>query len=253
MHHGELAVSYTHLVIYAGLENQSTKFDVYVSDSAGTVYSESNRIAHNVECTSQKVEVPVNKEISCVVFVITDYTGSAHITEFDMTGLDKKIEIKPIVWPAVPDSGNILADAEASKIIAPGGDYMGSKKFEYKLMDGQTETDLSVLTDGKIDMHYDVWSLTENDRPGVLYDLGAYYDITHLHAWAGAFNSEIIINNGYKIYASENLADLFKTENLVFDLSLIHIYTPKSRPTEALKIRKRQILLTVKWVRSGKT
>ena len=205
------------IVIYAGLENQSTKFDVYVSDSAGTVYSESNRIAHNVECTSQKVEVPVNKEISCVVFVITDYTGSAHITEFDMTGLDKKIEIKPIVWPAVPDSGNILADAEASKIIAPGGDYMGSKKFEYKLMDGQTETDLSVLTDGKIDMHYDVWSLTENDRPGVLYDLGAYYDITHLHAWAGAFDSEIIINNGYKIYASENLADLFKTENLVFD------------------------------------
>ena len=233
------------IVIYAGLENQPTKLDVYVSDSAGTVYSESNRIANNVECASEKVEIPVNKEISCVMFVITGYTGSAHITEFDMTGSDEKIEIEPIVWPAVPDSENILINAEASKIIAPGGDYMGSKEFEYKLMDGQTETDLSVLTDGKIDMHYDVWSLTENDRPGVLYDLGAYYDITHLHAWAGAFNSEIIVNNGYKIYASENLADLFKTANLVFDYSNPRDTTNEAGAEVSLKrIRYVAFLLT---------
>ena len=233
------------IVIYAGLENQPTKLDVYVSDSAGTVYSESNRIANNVECASEKVEIPVNKEISCVMFVITGYTGSAHITEFDMTGSDEKIEIEPIVWPEVPDSENILINAEASKIIAPGGDYMGSKEFEYKLMDGQTETDLSVLTDGKIDMHYDVWSLTENDRPGVLYDLGAYYDITHLHAWAGAFNSEIIVNNGYKIYASENLADLFKTANLVFDYSNPRDTTNEAGAEVSLKrIRYVAFLLT---------
>lgn len=205
------------VVIYAGLEENATVMDVYASDSVGTLYSPQSRIATGVKCTSNRVEIPLGKQISCVAFVITGYTDSAHVAEFDLIGAEKPVIKEEITWPEVPSGESLLKNAEVFKIIAPGGDFNGTKEFEYKLMEQQTEVDLSVLTDGKTDIHYDVWNLTEKDRPGVLYDLGAYYDISHFHAWAGADGSELIVNNGFKIYASESLADLYKKNNLVFD------------------------------------
>lgn len=216
----KLDASYTaeKLVVYAGLSSTNpTKLDVYAADSVGSLYNEDNKVADGIICVGDRIEIPLGKEISCLAFVITDYVGSAHVIEFDVVADDKPVVKEPIVWPQAPSDKNLLVDAVASKIIAPGGDFKGTKEFEYRLMEQNKEVSMGVLTDGSIEYHYDVWNLTEKDRPGVLYDLGAYYDLSHLHAWAGANESELIVNNGYKIYASENLADLYKDENLVFD------------------------------------
>lgn len=219
------------VVVYAGLgSDYPTTLDIYASDSVGTLYSSDSRVAQGIVCKGDRIEIPVDKQISCVAFVITDYEGLAHIKEFDLIGNDKPVIKEPIVWPQAPSGKNLLVDATASKIIAPGGDFKGTKEFEYRLMEQNNEVKLSVLTDGILNSHYDVWNLTEKDRPGVLYDLGAYYDLSHIHAWAGAYGSELIVNNGYKIYASENLADLYKNDNLVFD------YTNKDDTTNEVGV-----------------
>lgn len=204
------------VVVAAGLSAENpTTIDVYAADSVGTLYNEENRIAKGIKCVGSKIEIPVDKQVSCVAFVITDYVGSAHVAEFDLIGEDKPVVKEEITWPSAPESGNLLTGATGYKVIAPGGDFKGSKEFEYKLMEQKDEVTVDVLIDNKFDIHYDVWNLAENDRPGVMYDLGGYYDLTHLHAWAGAQGSELIVNNGFRIYAAESLADLYKEENLV--------------------------------------
>lgn len=203
-------------LIYAGQSGNTAYFDVYVSESPTTLYSLENRVATNVACSGQGVEVPIGKELQYIAFIITGYTGSAHIAEFDLVGSEEKIEVDPIVWPSVPAGDNLLSSATPSKIIAPGGDYNGTKEFDYGFMDGQTASDLKYLTDGDLSKHFDIWSLAGNDKPGVLYDLGAYYDISHLHIWAGAANSGLLVVNGFRIYASDSLSTLYREENLVF-------------------------------------
>lgn len=206
-------------VIYAGNETNLVTFDVYAAETMASVFEESNLVASGVACQGGKASVAVNKLASYVAFVITGYQNSgdsAHIAEFDLTGSDEAIVIEPITWPAVPDGVNLLKNASASEIIAPGGDFKSSKEYDYRFMDYKTETDLSKLTDGNLETHYDIWSLTEYDKPGVLYDLGAYYDLSHVHAWAGVINSQIYTVNGYRIYASDSLEDLYKDKNLIF-------------------------------------
>lgn len=208
--------------ITAGLAAYTTKITIYASDSMEKLYDKDSIVAENISCSGQTVVLPVGREIRYIAFIVTDYDrgcNTAHIAEFDIVGSKDAVIIEPIVWPQAPAGDNILKNAAAAKIIAPGGDYKGTKEFEYRLMDQQTEVQLATLTDGSLEKHYDVWSLSEKDRPGVLYDLGAYYDLTHLHAWAGAYGSQLIVNNGYKIYASENLSDLYKDGNLVLDYS----------------------------------
>lgn len=203
-------------IIYAGQPGNTNYFDVYASDSPTNLYDLKNRVATGVACSGQGVEVPVGKNVKYVAFIITGYTGSAHIAEFDLVASEVKQEIEPIVWPDAPNGTNLLKLAAASKIIAPGGDYNGTKEFDYGFMDGQTASDLKYLTDGDLSKHYDIWSLGGNDKPGVLYDLGRYYDISHLHAWAGAYGSELLVVNGFRVYASDSLSTLYRKENMVF-------------------------------------
>ncbi|MBR4761401.1 MAG: hypothetical protein IK086_02035, partial [Clostridia bacterium] len=205
--------------ITAGTSENPVTFDVYASDSIGTLFANDSKVASAVECGGSEVKVNISKQISCVAFVVTNYNGSAMISEFDLSGDDKAIEKETVTWPEAPNTGNILKNATAKEIIAPNGDYSGSKEYDYRFMDEQTETSLSKLTDGNLEKHYDIWSLTPKDKPGVLYELDKYYDLTHLHAWAGAYGSELITNYGYKVYASDNAETLFKTKNLVFTYS----------------------------------
>ena len=206
-------------------ENGAVKFDVYAAKSFGRLFDENSLVASGVQCKGTTVEIPINAKVGAVAFIVTDYNyvgnNIIRIAEFDLSGSDEAITTDKITWPAAPDSKNILKNAEARKIIAPGGDYSSIREYEYRLMDEQTEVDLSKLTNGNIEKHYDIWSLTETDKPGVLYLLDKNYDISHIHAWAGAYGSELIVNYGYKVYASENIGDLYKEENLVFDYSNI--------------------------------
>ena len=233
------------ILIWAGNKDSVTKLDIYASDSVGTLYSKENKVGSNIECKGSKKTITIKKQISCIAFVITGYNITAHVAEFDLKGSEKAVAKEEIKWPETPNGNNILKNAKASKIIAPGGDFKGSKEFEYRLMSQQDEVKLSVLTDDDLKNHYDVWNLTENDRPGVLYDLGAYYDITHLHAWAGAFESELIVNNGFKIYACENISELFKNENLILDYTNIKDTTNEAAINVSLgRIRYVAFLLT---------
>ncbi|MBO4432335.1 MAG: hypothetical protein J5852_02260, partial [Clostridia bacterium] len=204
-------------------EKGAVKFDVYAAESFGRLFDESSLVASGVECKGKTVEIPINGKVGAVAFIITDYNyvdnNIIKIAEFDLSGSDKAIAVEKITWPDAPDSKNILKNAKATKIIAPNGDYLGSKEYEYRFMDEQTEVDLSKLTDDDIEKHYDIWSLTEKDKPGVMYELDKYYDVSHLHAWAGAYGSELIVNYGYKVYASDSAETLFKTKNLVFTYS----------------------------------
>lgn len=203
-------------VIYAGTRDNPIKIDVYASDSAAKLYL--NKIAESTVCSGGKVSVPVNCKARYIAFIVTEYImgSSIQIAEFDLTGSDDPISVEKIEWPASPKTDNILKNAKATEIIAPGGDYPGTKEYDYRFMDQNTETDLSKLVDGVYDKHYDIWGLSETDKPGVLYELDGYYDLTHIHAFAGAAGSEFIVNNGFKVYASENRSNLFKTSSLVF-------------------------------------
>ncbi len=208
--------------IVAGLPDYTTVLTVYASDSLGKLYDEASIVASNVACNGWQVSIDVDVNVMFIAFVIVDYDRScntAHIAEFDLKGSDTPFEKPEITWPGVPAGENILKSAEAHAVIAPGGDYAGTKEFEYRLMEQQMQVGLNVLTDGDLEKHYDVWNLSESDKPGVLYVLNAYYDIKHLHAWAGAYGSELIVNNGFKIYASDSLSTLYKKESLVLDYS----------------------------------
>lgn len=210
--------------ITAGTENagDSVTFDVYAAESVGKLFMSESKIKSGVKCSGTTVKVTVGRQVGAVAFVITDYNRSsdtAMIAEFDLSGSEKAIEKETITWPKAPAGENILKGAVAKEIIAPNGDYSGSKEYDYRFMDVQTETDLLKLTDGDITKHYDIWSLTEKDKPGVLYELNKYYDLSHIHGWAGAYESELITNFGYKVYASDSIETLFKTKNLVFTYS----------------------------------
>ncbi len=122
-------------------------------------------------------------------------------------------------WPAAPSGNNLLESAAASTILAPGGDFAGGKEQQYSFMNVQDAADLSVLTDGDLTLHYDAYGFGENDKPGILYDLGAYYDISQIRGWAGIYNSADYCVYGYRVYASDNLADLYKSDSLVFNYS----------------------------------
>ncbi|MBQ9480729.1 MAG: hypothetical protein IJU84_01030, partial [Clostridia bacterium] len=205
--------------ITAGTAETPVTFDVYASDAVGTLFGEGNLVKSGVVCKGDTVKVEVNRLVSCVAFIITKYdlaSNTAMISEFDLSGSEKAVEKEVIKWPAVPSGENILKKAVAKEIIAPNGDFSGTKEYDYRFLDMQTESDLSILTDGDSVKHYDIWSLTEKDKPGVLYELDAYYDLTHLHGWAGVFESELLTNFGYKVYAADNAETLFKSKNLVF-------------------------------------
>ncbi len=209
--------------VTAGIEGAPVMIDVYASDSIATLYNDANRVATKLNCVGDTLTVDVNKNVQFVTFVISGYDESVgnvcKIAEFDLTGNDTPIKGQEIVWPKVPDGENIFKSATPSKIIAPGGDYNSTKEFDYGFMDGQDKSDLKYLTDGDIEKHFDVWSLAQNDKPGILYTLDGYYDITHIHAWAGAFNSQLLAINGYRVYASDSLQKLYTEDNLIFSYS----------------------------------
>ena len=194
--------------------------EVYASDSITTLHDAASYVG-KVSCSGGKTEIAIGRQISYVSFLISGYTAgsSAHLMELDLTGSDTAVVKEPIVWPAMPAGENLLKNAAATKIIAPNGDFAGTKEYTYGLMDSRSPVELSVLTDGDLQKHFDVWSLTNTDKPGVLYDLGAYYDISHLHVWAGADGSQFLVVNGYRIYASDSLQELYKTKNLVASYS----------------------------------
>ena len=206
--------------IIAGDSARTVKITVYASDSVGTLFKEENRL-QTVSCKGKTVTVKVGKEISAIAFIIVGYDMSscATVAEFDLVGNDTPVKRKVFSWPKAPAGQNLLTSAKPSEIIAPGGDFLSAKDYDYRFMDGNDETSLAKLTDGDLSHHYDIWSLTPTDKPGVLYDLGAYYDLTHLHAFAGAAGSELITNFGYRIYASSSLETLFKTASLVASYS----------------------------------
>ena len=188
----------------------------------GTLFGEASLAKKGIVCKGKEVKVKISRQISCVAFIITKYdlaSNTAMICEFDLKGSEKAIEKEVIKWPDVPKGTNILKKATAKEIIAPNGDFSGAKEYDYRFMDEQKETTLSKLTDGNFEKHYDIWSLTEKDKPGVLYELDAYYDLSHIHGWAGAYRSELITNFGYKVYAADNIEMLYKTKNLVFSYS----------------------------------
>lgn len=203
-------------VIYGGTGTEAVKIDIYASETAGNLYS--SRIETNINCSGEKVTVKIGKKAKYLAFIVTDYNEgtSIQLAEFDVTGDGNPVKVEKIEWPKAPAAGNILKSAKATKIIAPGGDYLGSKEYDYGFMDADKKDDLSRLTDGNYGKHYDIWSLTAADKPGVMYELDAYYDISHIHAFAGAADSALIVNNGYKVYASEKLSDLYKTKSLVY-------------------------------------
>ena len=210
--------------ITAGTANagDSVTFDVYAAESVGKLFLGESKVKSGVKCSGETVKITVGRHVGAVAFVITDYnrtSDTAMIAEFDLSGSEKAIEKETITWPKTPAGENILKGAVTKEIIAPNGDYSGSKEYDYRFMDAQTETDLSKLTDGDLTKHYDIWSLTEKDKPGVLYELNKYYDLSHIHGWAGAYGSELITNFGYKVYASDSIETLFKTKNLVFTYS----------------------------------
>ena len=210
--------------ITAGTSNagDSVTFDVYAAESVGKLFLDESKVKSGVKCSGETVKIAVGRQVGAVAFVITNYnraSDTAMISEFDLSGSEKAIVKEKITWPSVPAGENVLKGAAAKEIIAPNGDYAGSKEYDYRFMDAQTETDLSKLTDGDLTKHYDIWSLTEKDKPGVLYELNKYYDLTHIHGWAGAYDTELITNFGYKVYASDNVETLFKTKNLVFTYS----------------------------------
>ena len=189
--------------------------EVYASDAISTLHNKSSYVG-KISCGSEN-EIKIGRQIKYVTFLISGYTPgtSAMLSELDLTGSDTAVIKEEITWPAAPDGENILKNADAEKIIAPGGDFAGTKEYDYGFMDAQTPAALSALTDGDLKKHYDVWGISEKDKPGVVYDLGAYYDISHLHAWAGADGSQFLIINGYRIYASDSLQTLYKSKSLV--------------------------------------
>ena len=207
-------------IIYAGTPTNKVKFDVYAATVSGTaIYSEQYRVAKGVVCDGSKVEIKVGKDAVNIAFVMVGYTGTGNtvsVAEFDLTGASKPSAEISFSWPSVPKSQNLLKKVAPIKIVAPGGDYKSTKEYEYRFMDYKTETDLSKLVDDDLSKHYDIWSLAKNDKPGVLYDLGAFYDLSHLHAWAGVIDSELYTVNGYRIYASDSLSTLYKEKNIVF-------------------------------------
>ncbi|MBR4073745.1 MAG: hypothetical protein IKK24_07360, partial [Clostridia bacterium] len=207
-------------VIYAGNSSHSVTVDVYAAKIGGpALYQESNLVGKGIVCSGGKVTVDIGFEITEIAFIFTDYNKAGNtlqIAEFDLTGSDVEIPKEEFKWPEVPDGKNILKNATAFEIIAPGGDFRSSKEYDYGFMDYKTETKLDKLVDGNTEQHYDIWSLRDGDKPGVLYDLGAYYDITHLHAWAGVFESDLYLVNGYRMYASDSLSTLYQDENAVF-------------------------------------
>ncbi|HIW72828.1 MAG TPA: DUF4886 domain-containing protein [Firmicutes bacterium] len=166
------------------------------------------------------------REFAAYGSLSADQTGPAEPEDPDVP---EQPEVNPDAyvhdWPAAPSGDNLLAGATATTILAPGGDFAGGKEQQYSFMNGQNAADLSVLTDGDLTMHYDAYGFGENDKPGILYDLGGYYDISHIRGWAGIYDEDIsdlvrtYYNYGYRVYASDNLADLYKAESLVFNYS----------------------------------
>ena len=227
---------------WAGIYNASAYcingYRVYASELREDLFKDESRVfeyskANDVSSMfAYEPDAALGKIRYIAIFVTDTRDGGWRLREFaaygtksaDQTGpSEPEVPDKPDTyykeWPAAPSGDNLFAGADASTILAPGGDFLASKEQAYSFMNGSDPADLSVLTDGDLTLHYDAYGFGENDKPGILYDLGGYYDLSHIRGYAGIYNSENYRVYGYRVYASDNLADLYKTDSLVFEYS----------------------------------
>ena len=203
--------------------------DLFKDGSLVFEYSKANDVS---SMFAYEPDAALGKIRYIAIFVTDTRDGGWRLREFaaygtksaDQTGpSEPEVPDKPDTyykeWPAAPSGDNLFAGADASTILAPGGDFLASKEQAYSFMNGSDPADLSVLTDGDLTLHYDAYGFGDNDKPGILYDLGGYYDLSHIRGYAGIYNSENYRVYGYRVYASDNLADLYKTDSLVFEYS----------------------------------
>ena len=232
----------SHIRGWAGIYNASAYcingYRVYASELREDLFKEESLVfsySNDKDVSSMFAYEPdeaLGKIRYIAIFLTDSRDGGWRLREFaaygtksaDQTGpSEPEVPDKPDTyykeWPEAPSGDNLFAGAQASTILAPGGDFLAAKEQAYPFMNGSTPAGLSVLIDGDLTLHYDAYGFGENDKPGILYDLGGYYDLSHIRGWAGIYNSENYRVYGYRVYASDNLADLYKTGSLVFEYS----------------------------------
>ena len=240
----DLGVYYdvSHIRGWAGIYNASAYcingYRVYASELREDLFKEESLVfsySNDKDVSSMFAYEPdeaLGKIRYIAIFLTDSRDGGWRLREFaaygtksaDQTGpSEPEVPDKPDTyykeWPEAPSGDNLFAGAQASTILAPGGDFLAAKEQAYPFMNGSTPAGLSVLIDGDLTLHYDAYGFGSNDKPGILYDLGGYYDLSHIRGWAGIYNSENYRVYGYRVYASDNLADLYKTGSLVFEYS----------------------------------
>ena len=232
----------SHIRGWAGIYNASAYcingYRVYASELREDLFKEESLVfsySNDKDVSSMFAYEPdeaLGKIRYIAIFLTDSRDGGWRLREFaaygtksaDQTGpSEPEVPDKPDTyykeWPEAPSGDNLFAGAQASTILAPGGDFLAAKEQAYPFMNGSTPAGLSVLIDGDLTLHYDAYGFGSNDKPGILYDLGGYYDLSHIRGWAGIYNSENYRVYGYRVYASDNLADLYKTGSLVFEYS----------------------------------
>lgn len=75
---------------------------------------------------------------------------------------------------------------------------------------------LDKLTDGDRETHIDFWGgLNDYDQRGVLYDLGAFYDVSQLRMYLVAQRNTAV--TGVRMYASDSMRTLYQKSSLLYN------------------------------------
>ena len=235
---GDLSVP--NLIVYAGKELDTLVQDANrLYEKTDNTYEETGEAAANVGSSGFSLEDSVEARYVLLFFNSNTATEDdwCRVTELevyiDATGV--KLPEKPKdddpyveVWPQAPAGDSILraakeegaaqkGDMTVVPLKAAGRQYAATQVFYYQsASQASGGFTYDVFSDGDTDMHYDLWSANSGDAVGMLYDLGAYYDLSHVHMFAGLKGVPDYSVNGYRVYASATKADLYREQSLIY-------------------------------------
>lgn len=115
----------------------------------------------------------------------------------------------PPETPEVSEPTNVILNTKGYKLTAQGGVISADTVSKSSSADSPAE-----FTDGKTDTKGDIGS-DEGNYPGVLFDLGKYYDISKITAITERLYGAHLVSE-MRVYASKSMNDLYTEDSLLF-------------------------------------
>lgn len=186
--------------VYAGNADNNETWRVYASDSEADLFAPQNLAGEEV-CDGTAVEFTINKSVSYIAFICTEYDGNMRVAEFEAWSAD---EIVGFVTENVLETQ--LASSKGIKLFPDTGVVEDSAIFD-------THGVLAYSVDGDTANHHDISAPYSDPTQyfGGEYTLNGYYYIGNAIIYSG-FDA---ITDTVRIYASEDIETLYTAANLI--------------------------------------